>query len=93
MDFHDLGNLVEGEAVYLAAGSLLHQADSLFDIRGVVVGSSEIYVAPPGHPFNYWFKWHKFAIRMDCYDPKSMADVESAHLFEILEDLFLGTAR
>ena len=77
----------------LAVGLLLHHADYPFNIRGVFVGSSDIDVSPPGHPFDHWFKWRKFAIRMDCCDPKSVVDVESEQFFESLEDLFLGPAR
>ena len=65
----------------LAEGLLLHHADSLFDIRGVFVGRSDIDVGAPGYPFDHWFKWRKLSIRMDCCDPKSMADVESEQLF------------
>ena len=76
----------------LTAGSLLHHADSPFDIRGVFVESSIIDVGAPGHPFGHLFKRYKFAISMDCLDPKSVADVESEQFFESLEDLFLGPA-
>ena len=85
--------MVEGGAVLLAAGLLLHHADSLFNIRCVFVGSSEIDVGFPGHPFDHWFKWRKFSIRMDCCDQKYVTDVEYEQFFEILEDMFLGPAR
>ena len=58
--------MVEGEAVSLEEGSLLHHADSLLYIRGVSVGSSKIDVGAPGHTFDHLFKWCKFAISMDC---------------------------
>ena len=77
----------------LEAGSLLHHVHYPFDIRGVFFVISDIGVGAPGHPFDHWFKWRKFVIIMDCCDPKSVADVESEHLFEIPEDLFLGPVR
>ena len=55
-DCHNLGNLVEGEAVSLAVGLLLHQVDYPFDIRGMFVDSSEIEVGSPRHLFDHWFK-------------------------------------
>ena len=79
--------------MYLAACSLLHHADSPLDIRGVFVGSSDIEVGTPGHPFDHWFKWRKISIRMYCCDPKSVTDVEYEQFFESPEDLFLGPAR
>ena len=85
--------MVEGEAVSLASGLLLHHAYSPLHIRGVFVGSSDIDVGSPIHPLDHWFKWRKFAIIMDCCNPKYVADVESEQFFESLEDLFLGTAR
>ena len=93
MDFHNLGNLVEGETVLLTAGSLLQNLDSPLYIRGMLVGSSNIDVGAPRNPFDHLFKWYKFAISMDYLDPKSVADVESEQFFEILEDLFLGHTR
>ena len=77
----------------LAAGLLLHHSDSPFDIRGVFFGSSYIDIGTSGHILDHWFKWRKFATRMDCCDPKFVGDVESEHFFESLEDLSIGPDR
>ena len=77
----------------MTASLIFQHADSLFGIRGIFVDSSDIDVRAPGHPFDHWFKWRKFSIRMDCCDPKSVANVESKKFFERLEDLFLGPER